>query len=115
MPVKQATYRRIIIDGSNLVFTKLSRFLSQLKKMFPIDDWKAVDKDILFQTKFIIDNSANDIINVIKRCRARYHAEEIYLVFDPVKTPSYVVNPQMVFGNDELLKDNKYISVILQN
>lgn len=114
----RTTYKRIIIDGSNLVFTKLSRSLSQLKKSFPIDDWKSVDKDIIFQTRFIIDSSVNDIINFVNYCKSRYSAEEVFLVLDPTKTPGYIVNSNMKFapledGTDQLLKDCKYTGTIL--
>lgn len=111
-------YKRVIIDGSNLVFTKLSRYLSQLKKLYGIDDWKSVDKDLVFQIKFIIENSVNDIAKVINICKSKFKAEEIFLVLDPTKTPGYIVNPSMKFASsendDSILKDNKYILTILQ-
>ena len=115
-------YKRIIIDGSNLVFTKLSRYISQLKKIYGINDWKGVDKDIIFQTKFIIENSVNDIAKLINICKSKFKAEEIFLVLDPTKTPGYIVNGSMKYTSssdgfedpNSLLRNSKFISTILR-
>lgn len=89
------TYRRIIIDGSNLLYTKLTRHVSQLRKLAEIKEWKSPDADILFQLKYIIDNTVNEIERFIDSVRNKYVCEELYFVMDPKTTPKYIINGDM--------------------
>lgn len=117
-------YRRVVIDGSNLIFAKLASNVSHLKDTFKIVEWDAIDKDLLYQTKYIIDNATRDIIGFIDRCFKSYYPDEVYLVMDPKTTPSYRVNADMLFENESeteegkvmisgTLRDNIYLTAIM--
>lgn len=92
-------YRRVVIDGSNLIFSKLESNAGQLRKQFPVVEWKSADKDILFQTKYIILNTVKGIVNFINDCFRRYQCDEVYFVMDPRST-SYVIDADMEFVNE---------------
>lgn len=96
-------YRRIIIDGSNLIANKLASSVKQLFNRHPIDEWKSPNKDILYQTKFLINNSVKDIKHFLEHCYTKYKPEEIYLVMDPKDTPLYTVNADMPFENELII------------
>ena len=117
-------YRRVVIDGSNLIFAKLASNVSHLRDIFRIPEWEAIDKNLLYQTKYIIDNATRDIIGFIDRCFRTYCPDEVYLVMDPKTTPSYRVNADMLFENESeteegrvmtsgTLRDNQYLTAIM--
>lgn len=118
-------YRRVVIDGSNLIFAKLASAVSSLVKDYKIFEWDSIDKDILFQTKYIITQASKEIIHYITdKCFKQYAPEEVYFVMDPRVTPCYRVNVDMSFVNEQrtetdytigegTLKDNEYIDAIL--
>lgn len=116
-PEKPQSYDKIIIDGSNLIFNKLTRQVSQLKKLYILNEWKSIDKDIIFQTKFIINNCANDILTFIYACKSKFNCDSIYIVIDPLESPSYHVSADLSYisedNTDTILKNNKYITTIL--
>lgn len=102
-------YNRIVIDGSNLIFNKLASSVSQLKKRFLISQWLSIDKDVIYQTKFIINNTFNDIKVFLTKLIQTYNPREIYIVMDPKVTPKYKVNSDMIFVND--VTNNNFKSV----
>ena len=118
-------YRRVVIDGSNLIFAKLASAVSSMVKEHKILEWDSIDKNILYQTKFIITQASKDIIYYINdKCFKQYAPEEVYFVMDPRVTPCYRVNVDMTFVNEQregdnftvsegTLKDNEYIEALL--
>lgn len=104
-------YKRVIIDGSNLVFWKLESSVSQLKKRYPVNEWSSIDKDLLYQTKFIINNTVTEMQRFIKQCELKYSPNEIFIVMDPRKTPCYNVNPNMQFENNDI-KSSPFVTAI---
>ena len=91
----------IIIDGSNLLYQVLSSQLSKLKKSnMVIRQWNdAYDLPLLSQFLHIIQNSVNEISNLISRY-VNDGAKEIYIVMDPGQTPGYRVNTKMMYDHD---------------
>ena len=111
----QQVFHRVIIDGTNLIFNKLSRYLSFLKKQYPIVEWNSINANLIYQTKFIIEQTTDDIVNYINRIVQKYKTVEIFLVFDPKATPSYVIYGDLedIYDNDLHLRDNPFITNLL--
>lgn len=113
----ETIFKRIIIDGSNLLLHQLKHFTAQLKQLYPITVWNAYDKNIIFQTNFLITNTVADIFRTILALKHRFQAEEIYIVFDPPGVSEYYVSGDMIdIGNTyQKLSKNKYISRFLSD
>ena len=95
-PSNVNTFSRIIIDGSNLIIHRLSHFLASLKKDFPLTIWNSINANILFQTQFIIEHVINDIHEYIMSLKQSYSVIDVYIVFDPKKTPEYMISGDML-------------------
>ena len=114
-PSANNKFKRIIVDGTNLLFNKLSRYISQLRKQKYISDWNGVDLNIVLQTKYIIEQTLNDITNYINRLQRKFAAVEIFLVFDPKQTPDCIVSVDLanIYTDDDKLISNQYINQLL--
>lgn len=99
------TYSKIVIDGSNLIFQKLSSSVSQLKKEYPISDWQSINLDLLEQTNRIVRSTIDSIRYTIRSLIRNHNPGHIYIVMDPVHiTPNYVISAKLknVVGGNEL-------------
>lgn len=116
-PETPRRYRRIVIDGSNLIFNKLASSVSQLRHNYPIERWDSIDRDIVFQTKFIIKCTVECIHSFITELKHTYQPREIYIVMDPQHTPRYYINAEMEFINEnndpDMLSNAKYVNTVL--
>lgn len=108
-------YSKIVIDGSNLIFNKLSASVSKLKKEYPINDWQSVNLNLLSQTKYIVLGAIDEITYLLRRLIRKYNPSKIYIVMDPVQsTPKYVISSKLknVVG-DNTLENAQFIEEIL--
>ena len=109
----------VIIDGSNLIFQTLTSQLGKMKKNnMIIKQWGSFDLPLLSQIVFIIQNTINDISNLINK-HLENGVEEIFIVMDPGKTPCYKINTNMTYNhkyeylitNDDSLSNGETIEV----
>lgn len=104
--VKQ--FSRIVIDGSNLIFTILFRHIGILRKEHPIEEWHGVDLNIIQQMRTIVDNSISDAVKYLGYIQRKFRTEQIFLVMDPLSTPIYYISSDMknILGDDNLSSCN---------
>jgi len=89
----------VIIDGSNLIFQVLTSQLGKLKKNNNIiKQWNSLDLPLISSTVFILQNSFNDVSNVLNRYLDE-DVKEIYVVMDPSQTPCYKINTAMTYNH----------------
>lgn len=109
----------VIIDGSNLIFQTLTSQLGKMKKNnIIIKQWGSFDLPLLSQIVFIIQNTINDISNLINK-HLENGVEKIFIVMDPGKTPCYKINTKMSYNhkyehlitNDDSLSKGETIEV----
>lgn len=102
----------VIIDGSNLIFQSLTSQLGKLKKNnVIIKQWNSIDLPLLSTITLILQNSYNDISNLIDKY-LNDDVKEIYIVMDPAQTPSYKINTSMSYNHkyERLIKDDETLS-----
>ena len=103
---ERVRYPVIIIDGSNLIFQTLTRQVGRLKNHLNLEikRWESIDMSFIAQLVYIIQNAIQDISSFIRQY-FRNGTKEIYIVIDPVESPSYPVNTTYKYNH-------KYESVI---
>lgn len=109
----------VIIDGSNLIFQTLTSQLGKMRKNnMIIKQWGSFDSPLLSQIVFVIQNTINDISNLINR-HLMNGVEKIFIVMDPGQTPCYKINTKMNYNhkyeslitNDDSLSNGETIEV----
>lgn len=105
-------YYRIVIDGSNLLFSRLCSQVASLMKSRRISTWNSIGWDLLSQTRFIIENVVTDVISTINADVRKYKSSEVYLVFDGRSSPTYSLTDDMTFSDGVLIKDTPYSSLV---
>lgn len=104
-------FETIIIDGTNMIITFLSKVSSELQK-HDKTIFNTVDMNIIVQMKYIITKTTEYMFNVIKRFYNDYSPDKIYFVMDPKDEVSYVINSDMIIFDkykELLLKDSNEI------
>lgn len=102
----------VIIDGSNLIFQTLTSQLGKMKKNnIIIKQWNSFDLPLLSQIIYIIQNSINDISNLLNKYLEN-GVKEIFIVMDPHQTPSYKINTSMSYNHNYefVITDDKSLS-----
>lgn len=104
--VKQ--FSRIVVDGSNLIFTILFRHIGVLRKEHPIEEWHGVDLNIIQQMRTIVDRSISDTVKFLGYIQRKFSSEHIFIVMDPLSTPEYYISSDMknILGDDNLSNCN---------
>ena len=91
-PIRISHFDKIIIDASNLFYTVLSRYLGKLKTIFGTYAFGGVKKNIIDQCAYILYHSARDISIYLRNLKEKFSPKSIFLVLDPLQTPSYYIN-----------------------
>lgn len=95
----------LILDGSNVIINAIQRQITELKSYYPMHNLDGINKNIIFQMKFLIMNSLNNIIKNLNQFIISYNIETIYFVMDPKETPHYMINMQKNLGFIDEFKD----------
>jgi len=99
----------VVIDGSNYLFSRMMSRFAKLKAEFSIENWKSVDIDLLFQTKYLVENVSRDLVYKIRNIINMYTDVSVYFVMDPFHgKPLYHIDSSMKYNE-------KYISVLVTN
>mgnify|MGYP003540713509 FL=1 len=85
MEVKKDHFDNIIFDGSFILINTLSSVYKKLKdeNKLNMTKWDTINQNLLYQMKYIVENSVNQIIKTINEFDKRYKPKSIYFVDDP--------------------------------
>lgn len=104
-------FNTIIFDGTNVIITYLNNQISILQNLFNLKRWDSINKNIIYQMKYIIDNTTNCIVNELLSHKERFDCENIYFVMDPKSKVVYTLNDSMkinenidIFNGESILK-----------
>lgn len=92
------TFPTIIIDGTNMLITYLSRCHSNMEINFNKTEFNTVNLNLIKQMRYIIDETSRSLVSSISNFKQRYGAEKILFVMDPNKQVEYKINENMQFN-----------------
>lgn len=85
----------VIIDGSNLIITFVLSAASELQKRVPKTEYGTINRDMLYQMKFIVDIAKNRGVDVLNRWLNRFNPQTIYFIMDPKNAVNYKLTSDM--------------------
>lgn len=90
----------VIIDGSNLIFQTLTRQISRLKNHLNLEikRWNSIDMSLIDQLMFIIQHSIQEVSYFVRQYFNK-GAEDVFIVVDPLASPSYPVNTSYKYNH----------------
>jgi hypothetical protein len=102
MKVKKDHFNIIIFDGSFVLINTLSSVYKKLKdeNKLNMTKWDTINQNLLYQMKYIIENSVNQIVKTINEFDKRYKPETIYFVVDPKNKVDYTINESLYIPNE---------------
>ena len=91
-PVHDVTFTKIIIDASNLMHTYLSAAYSTLAKNFGKYDFGGIKLDLISQCVRVVKDAFFTVKCYLYGLLRAYPNASITCVFDPIKTPNYMID-----------------------
>ena len=85
-------FSKVIIDASNLLHTYMSAWYSTLEKACGKFSFGGLREDLVNQCAFIVGNTFKVLKNYILSILKDYKPKYVYLVFDPITTPDYLMD-----------------------
>lgn len=85
----------VIIDGSNLIITFILSAASDLQRRAPKTKYNTINRNMLYQMKYIVDIAKNRGVEVLSQWLKRFHPEAIYFIMDPKKGVNYKLTTDM--------------------
>ena len=90
--VQLKEFSKIIIDATNLLHTYMSAWYSTLEKMCGKFSFGGLREDLVNQCAFVVGNTFKTLKNYIIGLLNDYKPKCVYLVFDPISTPDYLMD-----------------------
>jgi hypothetical protein len=84
-------FKTVIIDGTNYIIRRISKHFSNMLLNNKISSWNSINICLIDQTKFLINNTSYDIINLIKNINKKYKTEQIIFILDPITSPLHLL------------------------
>lgn len=88
-------FNTVIIDGSNLIITFVLSAASELQKRAPKTKYGTINRDMLYQMKFIVEIAKNRGVEVLSQWLNRFGPDTIYFIMDPKKGVNYKLTTDM--------------------
>lgn len=88
-------FNTIVIDGSNLIITFVLSAASDLQRRAPKTKYNTINRNMLYQMKYIVDIAKNRGFEVLSQWLKRFHAERMYFIMDPKKGVNYKLTTDM--------------------
>ena len=85
----------VIIDGSNLIITFILSAASDLQRRAPKTKYGTINRNMLYQMKYIVDIAKNRGVEVLSQWLKRFHPDAIYFIMDPKKGVNYKLTTDM--------------------
>ncbi len=85
----------VVIDGSNLIITFLLSAASDLQRRAPKTKYNTINRNMLYQMKYIVDIARNRGVEVLSQWLERFHPDAIYFIMDPKKGVNYRLTTDM--------------------
>ena len=85
----------VVIDGSNLIITFILSAASDLQRRAPKTKYNTINRNMLYQMKYIVDIAKNRGIEVLSQWLNRFHPDAIYFIMDPKKGVNYKLTTDM--------------------
>lgn len=94
MEVKKDKFDIVIFDGSFLLINTLTSVYKKLtdENKLNLTKFGTINQNLLYQMKYIIDNSIKQIVNCINSFDKRFKPEKIYFVTDPKNKINYKID-----------------------
>ena len=110
----KSTYSRVIIDGNNLVFSRIASVISQMNKRNNIiHEFDGFTFNVVEQLKRIISMARAECIRVINSYTHVHNS--IHIIFDPDTTPLYKIRTDMLITYDTELSDTEFNEFLLED
>ena len=85
----------VVIDGSNLIITFILSAASDLQRRAPKTKYETINRNMLYQMKYIVDIAKNRGIEVLSQWLKRFRPDAIYFIMDPKKGVNYKLTTDM--------------------
>ena len=88
-------FNTLVIDGSNLIITFVLSAASELQKRIPKTKYETINRNMLYQMKFIVDIAKNRGVEVLTQWLNRFGPDRMYFIMDPKKGVNYKLTTDM--------------------
>ena len=85
----------LVIDGSNLIITFVLSAASDLQRKAPKTKYNTINRNMLYQMKYIVEIAKSRGIDVLNQWLKRFHPSTIYVCMDPQKGVNYKLTTDM--------------------